>query len=425
MSRLLVARLLVAFFILVWFIDPGVPVRSQQPIPGATGDKRLDADQLKGDEKTTFDKLRDGNIDWQAAHQPLLEKAARWYVNRVTYVEYQKKAFDATSSMTVNDIIADAYRQIPEVKKQANKQVERDRQKKYLLEFGKALTAAIDEVLKNPMPIARVNAARILARLGEAGQEESADYMLKVLEDKDQIDAVKLYALRGLKELLAALGRLKDADREAKVLQGLIEFIKRPATFPKGTAADEVEAFRYVRREAIRALAQGRVPAVVQKKEIVAMPALELLRVLSKDGITPEPSLSEQFEAALGLCKMQSKLHKDYQPDYVAQHLGYFLNDFMTRYNDDRTKPIRSDAWKIQAVRLQQALDELRDDKKEDIYVASLVTRAKSQLSKIEADNVSQPNTVGDWVKKTAPKGTSLFKGDDKSTVKLPTPPEN
>lgn len=424
-SRLFALRLLAGLVALIWFIDPPAPVRSQSPIPSASGDKRLEAEQLKGDERITFEKLRDGNIAYIKDHQPIIEKAARWYVNRVTHVEYQKKAFDATSSETVNDLVVrDAFRQIIEQKKLSNKQAERDNQKTFQVQFSKALTATIDEVLKNPMAIARVNAARILARLGEAGVEESADYMLKVLDDKEQIDAVKLYVLRGLKELFAAVGKIKDPEREVKVVQALIEFMKRPATYAKGAPPDEVEAYRYVRREAIRALGQTRLPALVQKKEVAAQPALELLRVLSKDSITPEPSFSEQYEAALGLCKMQSKNSKDYQPDYAAQHLGYFITDFMTRYNDDRSKAVRSEAWKIQAVRLNQALDELRSDKK-DAYVESLVDKAKGPLGKIEMDMVTQANAVGDWVKRTPAKSTSLFKGDDKSSVKLPMAAEN
>lgn len=423
--HLFVARCLLGLFALVWIMDAGKALRSQQPIPGAAGEKRLEAEQLKGDEKNTFDKLRDGNIPYEPKHQPLLEKAARYYVNRVTWVEYQKKPFESGPTATINDlVIVEAYRQILDVKKQATKQPDRDQQRKFLLEFGKALTAAIDEVLKNPMAIARVNAARILTRLGEAGLEESADYMVKVMQDKEQIDAVKLYVLRGLKELLAANGKIKDPERELRIVQALLEFMKRPPTYGDKAPADEVEAHRYLRREAIRALAQSHLPALVHKKEVAAQPALELLRVMSKDGVTPEPSFSEQLEAAIGICKMQSKNYKEYQPDYAAQHLGYFLSDFMTRYNDDRTKTLRSEAWKIQAVRLQQALDELGSENK-DVYIAALITKAKPLLAKIEGDMVPQANVVGDWVKGKPAKSTTLYKGDDNSAVKLPMPPEN
>lgn len=423
--HLLIARCWLGLLALVWIMDTGKPARSQQPIPGAAGEKRLEAEPLKGDERTAFDKLRDGNLAWAPQNQALLEKAARWYVNRVTWVEYQKKAFDASTTTTVNDLVVlEASRQIPEVKKQAARQPDRDNQKKFLLEFGKALTATIDEVLKNPMAIARVNAARILVKLGEAGQEESADYMVKVLQDKEQIDAVKLYVLRGLKELLAATGRVRDPERELRIMQALVEFLKRPPTYGAKAPADEIEAHRYLRREAIRALAQSHLPALVNKKEIAAQPALELLRVMSKDGVSPEPSFSEQLEAAIGLCKMQAKNYKEYQADYAAQHLGYFLSDFMTRYNDDRTKTLRSEAWKIQAVRLQQALDELGSESK-DAYIATLITKAKPLLAKIEGDMVPQANVVGDWVKGKPSKSTTLYKGDDSSAVKLPAPPEN
>src|SRR5207245_3342915 len=132
----------------------------------------------------------------------------------------------------------------------------------------------------------------ILARLGETGQEEFADPLAKVVEDKDQLDAVKLFALRGLKELFDAVEKFKDPEREARAVQAVIAFIRRPLT---GTnSAEEVGAFHYVRREAAAALARCRLPAVELNKKVVGQPALELLHVLSRDGLDPRPVLGER-----------------------------------------------------------------------------------------------------------------------------------
>ena len=73
------------------------------------------------------------------------------------------------------------------------------------------------------------------------------------------------------------------------------------------TDEGELEALRYLRREAVISLAHAGVPAVSAIKSSGAVKgpvAYELLRVLvkGKGAYNPSPSLSERVEAALGLC---------------------------------------------------------------------------------------------------------------------------
>lgn len=395
---------------------------AQQPIPGADGERALDAKELKGDERTTFNKLRDGNIDIKADHQAVLEKAAQWYVYRVTWPQYQRKSLPESSDrMTMNDIVNDCLRQLPERSKMLPKGDGRDRQFKYLAEYGKEISKACDEVLKNPMPIARVNAVRILAHLGKIGPEEVADPLLRVVEDKEQLDAVKLYAFRGLKELQVSVrettGKFKSPAREAKIATVLAAFVRRDLSNSKDASP---EAMRWVRREAVRALGSGRSAAVLIKTEVAAQPALDLLKVVSKDGLTPEPTMGERIDAALGVLQMQG--NKSYNPDYVCLHIGHFLLEFTTTYNIDRPNAanLRSDPWKVDAAKLRLALEAMAEDNKSNKNVTTFVTRAKPILEAIEKE---QAPTAAPLLKKFLDNykpESSLFKGDDKATVKLP-----
>lgn len=398
---------------------------AQQPIPGADGERSLDAKELKGDERTTFNKLRDGNIDPKAEHVPVLEKAAQWYVYRLTWPQYQRKPLpEATNQTTVNDLVNECVRQIPERAKMYPKGDTRERQFRYIAEYSKEINKAVDEVLKNPMPIARVNAARIMAHLGKVGPEENADAMIRVLEDKNQIDAVKLYALRGLKDLQTTVrettGKYKDPAREAKIANALTAFIHRD---PAEARDSSPEAQRWLRREAVRALAGYRAPAVVVKKEVAARPALELLKIVSKDGVEPAPTIGERTDAAIGVAGMQASLYKNYQPDYAALHLGHFLLDFSNEYNNDRKNSanLREEPWKVTATKLRLALEGMAEDHKTNKNVVAFVARAKPVLEAIEKDQIATSAPLLKRALANFKPEASLFKDDDKAKVKLPT----
>lgn len=388
---------------------------------------RLEAVPLKLSDSNILAKLRDGSGEAVKDKQDLLIKAARWYVNRLTWIEYQQKPADSTDRLTLNDLVQEAFRYLPDEKRLSGDAAVKARQKKYLQEFGAELVKTIKEVLKNPVMIARINAARILARLGEVGVEESADAMVGILEDTNQIDAVKFYALRGLRELFETVGKI-DAERRARSIRALVSFVNRPP--PKDASPEEVEAFRYVRREAIRALALSRLPVIVLNKKVVCRPAFELLRVVSKAGIQPEPSIGEQLEAALGLCQMQAKEFPEYQPDFTAAHVGYFVAEFGVEYGKDRNErakaggagqsTLAAEPWKIEAAQLRQALDVLKGEKP-DKFMAELVKNSEDLLKLIEANEAVQVANFRGWLGNNRPKNTTLFKGDDKTiSVELP-----
>ena len=121
-------------------------------------------------------------------------------------------------------------------------------------------------------------------------------------------------------------------------MQALTDFIFRPA--PKTAKPEELEAYRFLRREAIESLGLAGAPAVaavkfqVQKIDTVEGPiAPILLRVLMPGGLTPEASLAERNEAALALCSLKPLDKYDPAPTY------YFINqtlfDLCRDYSED------------------------------------------------------------------------------------------
>src|SRR4029079_10782936 len=124
--------------------------------------------------------------------------------------------------------------------------------------FSAKLIPAIKTVLKNKEAIARLNAARVLARLGECGQQNAVELLVGTLDDPEQIDAVKLYALKGVAGLFefAQIAELTlDKNREAACIQALLRFLARKPKLAPEAGKRQWDAFIYLRREAGRALA--------------------------------------------------------------------------------------------------------------------------------------------------------------------------
>ena len=71
----------------------------------------------------------------------------------------------------------------------------------------------------------------------------------------------------------------------------------RNKDLPPGAPQEEIDGFRYVRREAIMALAQCRYPTLADKTH----PTWLLLKSAVRDDIHPEPRLDERVEAAIGV----------------------------------------------------------------------------------------------------------------------------
>jgi hypothetical protein len=239
----------------------------------------------------------------------------------------------------------------------------------------------------------------------------------------DLSEGARLYALRGLRELLAQNPPVLGKERLPAVVAALTEALDhKPGFDPKVTAPEEVDGFRYVRREAVRALAQVKDPSGGGPGK----PALALLRVVDADGLTPEPRVDERLEAAIGLAHMRpaDKNDKKYQPGYVVFHIGQMLDAFALAVQQDRQAASAASApkrlpWQSYAARLADALRVLRDESKEDAYLTKVIPECLKVLKAIEdnaADISAQP--LLQFLNQNPPPSDRPIKGLESSTLK-------
>jgi hypothetical protein len=404
---------------------------------------------LSPTEKSRLRALKDGKQAVSEEDKAILKQAAAFQLHRLTQNKYWKKP--PPEGRTLDELLEqDIFQNIPVPTEDKPLNTE---QQKYMAAvadafLGSKLDGPLDEALRNPEPIVRVNAARILARIAESGQEKAAEEMLKILKDKKQSDAVKNWVFHGLEGLFNAsywAAAIPGGERpnhrafnneslEDQSIQALVDFILSKPSISPNASPDEIRGIQYVRRAAIRALATTRLPAIIVKKQFVGTPtALALTRVVANDGLTPPASLSERLEAALGLCKLKTNLVDGYQPDYAAHVVGLFLVDLANVFNNAApVSPgsIKPYPWKLWAGNLLLALQGWKEgnpaansqsgvyiDKLAEKYRAALLTLQKQQ-GKIDV------NDLRNWLG-TPPPSTSLFKNHPETVVKPAEAAEN
>ncbi len=281
---------------------------------------------------------------------------------------------------------------------------------------GKVIEHA-GEVLQTQKLIAKVNAARVLAKLAELGPPDLADALVAVLQSQES-DGVKYWALRGLRVLAAQQPAVLNPEREKKAAEALAAFVERRMTVTDTTKPEDVEGFRVVRREAIRALAHLRNPAAAAG----GRGPLALLRVVAKDGLVPPPRMDERVEATIGIARLKPALDKEYNQDYALAQLGLFLDDFTQAVTRDRNEAVDSKApqlypWKGFALEMYEAIDQLRAEATEP-YVIRLADECLALLDRIEKGNPADPERILRIVINDPPKSGRLFKNLEDSTVR-------
>ena len=240
-------------------------------------------------------------------------------------------------------------------------------------QFGKQVVVHAMEVLQTRRPIARLNAARVLEKIAALGAapNELVDALTTVVRDPGQNDGVKLYALRGLRDVLAQFPPKSPAlsrERQEKAVLTVMEFVERKVAFAPNATREEVEGFRSLRREGFRALSYCRLPSIGDK----ARPGLVLLRAAVRDGFTPEPRLDEQMEAALGVTRLRPELDPSYQKDYAAYNLALVVVDLGTAYQTRTERKDELRPYKVYACALQDGLESMKagsKNKEVDDYV--------------------------------------------------------
>jgi hypothetical protein len=345
-----------------------------------------------------------------------IDNSAKWYAYRVTWNQHQVKPGDMNSLFKDFDkeVVAEA------VKGRPGNQA-------FMAEFDKKFAERIKEVLQNDRWIARTNAARMVGRLAGVGYEDLVPVLLEILEDEKQGNETKLWAIKGLHDFFSLSQQtppvlFKDKALESRAIVDLNKFVQAKGKFLSANPSiEEVNGFRFVRRDAVRALALSRYPGAEVNGKLEGRTAQTLLRVMVNDNMNPPAALDEQVEAAIGVARLKSELTKSYQPDYAAYWLAVFLADFSLRCsNQDNAKDANS-PWKVYGSRIGEALDMMRADAKESksaAYVAELVAKSTPYLKSVEAGNkIRAPEDISKWGRDKIPASKSIYAGVADSVV--------
>ncbi|MBV9122328.1 MAG: hypothetical protein JO112_03070 [Planctomycetes bacterium] len=406
--------------LLAWWLVLGGPAPARAQPPGAldTANRLVDQDGDEGlrkrfrDQNRQFSGFVKGEQVPGAQDAGILETGAKWFVYRLTWSELRRTG-------GIEDVFREFDQQVLQPALKAKEQ-----NQDFMKMYTQQLQTQLQRILQNASVVNQINGARLMARWGRSGQTEYADFLVGVLQDKANNDAVKFYTLQGLMELRGANPRLQPQAREAKVDQALLDYLAAKSQAGDNLPGPEADGVRYVRREAVRALAQPQQPG--QNPDLPGVP-LALARVVGRDaGMVPSPSLSEQAEAAIGLGQMQNKRFANYQPDYAAYFVGLFLVDFVTRAGGDQRSATPSQAWKYQALRLSNAMDTWQGDPGVSPYVKGVAARGSTVLKNITAGQTVDPTSLQalrDQVGANPPQPT-LIQGDAGSVVKPGAPAE-
>jgi hypothetical protein len=396
----------------------------------------------------------------------VIKLASQWHVFRVTWVSIQKPA-KKTQTSPLQQVHNELHSTLLNSGRKANP--------KFMELFTREMVQRAKEVFAQGNLQGQVNAALMLPRIAQAGRPELIDDMLDILTKtgneeaaKDEVftdgakGAIKLYAIKALKELFekgyAVPANPADIkirqERFAKTYKALRPYFDpKPPVGANATRAERREIYnvaRFFRREAIRVLGQMRQPAVVMDSKAAKVEdpiAYQLARVLSDKAMVPSPSLSEQLEAAVGLCQMRTEPGSLYQHDLALYLVCRFVQTKLAvEYNADwennanigvragggkgaaTDNKVRSEPWKLHAVRLENALEELEKATAKEPKVKGNLQQILPKMRAIfKPMNDLKPDEVkeirikdlGTELANIKPKNTLLFKGIAKSQIIL------
>lgn len=242
-------------------------------------------------------------------------------------------------------------------------------------------------------PIGRMNAVRMLEHVSLDGQEDVADVLAEVLENKNVDDGSKYWAAHALYDLFA-MGEMKDKKRQARCVAALLNELRRK--FPvlpesKDVAAErQVSGVQFYRKEVIRALAETRYPAIEAPDKTLIRTAQEMLAIVRNEGLVPPARADEQAEAAIGVARLQPALFKNYQPDYAVQVLAKFIADYGNMLAEEkRTPQLAKDATRNKEL-LRYYAARLADTMKALSECKDVQEMAKQPGQKPAADYISE-----------------------------------
>jgi len=378
------------------------------------------------------------------AERAIVEKVVKYYLYRLTWEEVQQDRDPArvgTIGSIMTDLVGHAEsgsRLLPRpfVGQPDQDQIAtRARQLENLKQIAPIIVKHCKVVLQNKQPIARINAARVLAKLAEWGQEPVVDELINIIKHPGEIDAVRLWAFKGLEDIFALAGTNdirgkglfqgeKGAARYKAALFAIYDWLNERTKLPdsrlKNMQPAEVNGLRYVRRAAEMALGASRRPLIIDERSAgkQAGPIAELLsRIVTADaGIVPAPSLRERLDASIALGQLRNDLSPSYQPDYAAEKIGRFLTELGAQANADRdNKGVNAFSWPMEAQRLQAALTGFVSQKTSaptTTYLDNLKPKANALLVFFDnfEKNTDAVKGLNDWLRDNPAPSKEIYK---------------
>ncbi len=294
----------------------------------------------------------------------------------------------------------------------------------------------------------KVNAARMLAQIGQLYCEPLADTYLTIIRDSKKFPPeIQLFAFEGLANLLA----IPDTDDPNKhfilktvKLAEIANELSKQATMkhPAGISAEQARVIQFVRRAAVRALAQMKMSTVRQGTDIVARPIIALLRVATNDKYVKPADvalpgygyqMNERIEALIGICSMTPDRLLNLEllvylcNDALLELSDFQVNERVQFQKDPRNRP--SVAWRIMAYRLNEALRQMKENTKNlpaprnPTLVATWADLASLKcVSKLEAQGIdAQPDNLAlrNWNPAHKPKSNLLISEDESTSFGL------
>lgn len=255
-------------------------------------------------------------------------------------------------------------------------------QKDYVQEMGAALDAALKKLIedgpadKAHEPIVKLNAARLLATACRTGAAAHYPTVTGLLRNPGTPPEVKVYALKAAENLLSAYdvyvntARNRNHSAKAKDLVELVQAIEDVVVAPNklvtgqpaaGQASppptpDELAVVGYVRRQAVKALAQVRFASLtVPPSGPTVYPSHTLARVIFADAaLNPPPTPAEIAEATLGILNMSPT--RDYNLDAAADVVATGIIGFATPRAARPEATNKDYPWRTYAARLTEGL---------------------------------------------------------------------
>jgi hypothetical protein len=428
-------------FFIAFATFPGRSVTADIPLPATPNSTNQ------------FERMRQGKV---APDKEQIETLAKWLTHRLVHPPYNGLELNSKTSGQ-----ADLQSLLTEVERWCRwpnpGQAPNDLQLQYAKEFGKAMEYELLYIMAEASSrLDKVNAARMLAVVGKLPYEALADTYLKIIREEKYPPQIKLYAFEGLRNLLAvpSNGDFNDPSRQflerspklPEIALELDKYITQP--LPANLNSEEIRVIQFVRREAVRALAQVK-PCVIRKQQdTLAKPIWTLLRVATNDSIITGAApksvddtlpgypyhILERIEALIGICSMNPD--RALNAELVAYLIADTLLDVTAFHDAERArflKDTRNKAlvpWQIMGSKLSEAMNLWKERTALNKYklagapvAANLVDLAIQKcLSKLEKEGVSAvPDNrwLKTWKDEHKPKSAQVLAEDESTTVKI------